>query len=220
MYRFVNWIFFCFTLFLLGCAGPAPVPEPGMEVIQHDRGEEMQVATGVDWNSYTKIILHSAPVTFTDNWRSNQERLHGREMRDEDVERIEAAVSGQLAKVMYKTLSEGGGYEMTSESGPGVMVFMPNIVDLDVMATGWVQSSILESLPDSRGSMTTELVIRDAVSGKLLAIAWQQQSDPRQGYMEMTISVSNASAFRLMSQNFANWILGRLNDVRAGPEDR
>ena len=220
MNRFIMFIAFCFMAFLQGCASPAPAPEPGLEVLQHRRGEEIQVATDVDWNSYTKIILHEAPVEFTENWRSNQERLHGKELRDEDVARLEAAVSGQLAKVMYKTLTEQGGYELTSDSGPGVMVFMPNIVDLDVMATGWVQNSIVESLPDSRGRMTTELVIRDSVSDKLLAVAWQEQTDPRQGDMEMTVSVSNASAFRLMSQNFARWIVGQLDDLGAGPQDQ
>ena len=219
MKRFITFTALCFTTLLLSCAGPAPTPEPGLEVLQYSRGQEIQVATDVDWNSYTKIILHTAPVEFTKNWRRNQERLHGREIREEDVMRIEAAVSGQLAKAMYNTLAERGGYELTSVSGPGVMVFMPNITELDIQATGWVQSSILESVPDSRGSMTTELVIRDSVSDKLLAIAWQQQTDPRETDMEMTISVGNAHAFRLMSQHFAVWILGRLDELKAGPQD-
>ena len=180
----------------------------------------MQVAADVDWNSYTKIILHTAPVEFVESWRKNQERLHGRKIRDEDVARIESAVSGRLAKAMYETLTERGGYELTSESGPGVMVFWPNIVDLDVHATGWVQSGIVESVSDSRGSMTTELVIRDSVTDKLLAVAWQKQTDPRESDMDMAISVNNAQAFRLMSENFASWILGRLDEIRAGPQDR
>ena len=219
MNRLIKSSALCFTAFLVGCAGPAPAPEPGLEVLQYGRGQEMQAATDVDWNSYTKVILHEAPVQFVDKWRRNQERLHGREIRDEDVARIEDAVSGRLAKAMYETLTERGGYELTSESGPGVMVFWPNIVDLNVQATGWVQGSIVESLHHTRGSMTTELVIRDSVSDKLLAVAWQDQIDA-QSDMEMTTSVSNAYAFRLMSQDFADWILGRLDDLKAGPQDR
>lgn len=220
MNRLIRSAALCFTAFLVGCAGPAPAPEPGLEVLQYGRGQEMQAATDVDWNSYTKIILHEAPVEFADYWRRNQERLHGREIRDEDVARIKDAVSGRLEKAMYETLTERGGYELTSERGPGVMDFMPNIVDLDVHATGWVQSGIIESLPDSRGSMTTELVIRDSVSDKLLAVAWQKQTDPRDSDMEMTMSVSNALAFRLMSQNFSNWIVERLDELGARPQDR
>lgn len=204
------------TTLLLACAGPAPVPEPGMEVIQHGRGEEMQVATGADWNSYTKVILHTAPVEFRDNWQSDQERSLGKEIRDKDIERIQAAVAGQLAKAMYKTLSERGDYEITGDSGVGVLRFIPNIIDLDVQAAGWVENSILESVPDSRGRMTVELVIRDSVSDKLLAVAWQEQSDPREGDMEMTLSVSNSMAFRLMSQNWSNWLLKQLDKARSG----
>lgn len=220
MTRFIPFIAFCFTSFLLGCAGPAPAPEPGLEVLQHGRDQEMQVAAGVDWNSYTKIILHTAPVEFAESWRKNQERLHGRKIRDEDVARIEAAVSGRLAKAMYEILTEWGGYELTDESGPGVMVFWPNIVNLDVHATGWVQSGMIESVSDSRGSMTTELVIRDSVTDQLLAVAWQNQTDPRESDMDMAISVSNAQAFRLMSQDFARWILRRLDELGAGPQDQ
>jgi hypothetical protein len=202
------------TTLLAACAGPPPSPEPGMEVIYFARDGEMQVATEVDWNGYSKIILHAAPVEFRENWKSDQERLHGREIRDEDVKRIENAVSGQLSKVMYKTLSEKGGYEMTSESGDGVMDFQPNIVDLDVQATGWVQNSILESLPANRGSMTIELVISDSVSKEVLAVAWQNQSDPYDDDLTTAKNFSNALAFRTMSQTFADWLLKQLDKAR------
>lgn len=201
---------------LLSCAGPAPTPEPGMRIIDHGPGREMQAATDVDWAGYSKVILHQAPVEFRENWRSNQERLHGRAMRDEDVEGIKAAVSGQLAKVMLKSLTERSDFEITREAGDGVMDFQPNIVDLDVVATGWVESSILESVSDSRGSMTVEMVIRDSVTDKLLAVAWQEQSDPRGGDLDKTISVSNAVAFRTMSQSFTNWLLEQLDEAGAG----
>lgn len=214
MYRLLTFMACLFTTLLLACA--APVPEPGMKVLHHGQGEEMQVAVDVDWNSYTKIILHTAPVEFREHWKSDQERLQGKTIRDSDVQRIKTAVAGQFDKAMFTALSERGGYEITSESGPGVMQFMPNIVDLDVQEVGWVQNSILESLPESRGSMTIELVIRDSVSDKLLAVAWQRQSDPRGGDMEMTISVSNATAFRLMSKSWASWLLKRLDEAKSG----
>lgn len=217
MYRFISIAICCSTLFLLACAGPAPEPEPGMEVLQHARGEEMQVAADVDWGSYTKIILHNAPVAFIDGWRSNQERLHGKALSDEDVERFASGVSDQMASAIIRAFAGRGGYEMTSEPGPGVMVFQPNIVDLDITATGWVQNSILESLPDSRGRMTTEMVIRDSVTDELLAVAWQNQTDPRQGEMELTVNVNNTQAMRLMLRNFADWLHKQLEKTEANP---
>ena len=216
MNRYPTFATLISTALLLACAGPAPTPEPGMKVLHHAWGEEMQVATDADWSGYTKIILHTAPVAFIENWRRNQERLHGKEIRDEDVERIRKAVSDRLVQAMSAALTEQGGYELTSESGPGVMDFQPNIVDLNVRATGWVQNTILEYLPDSRGEMTVEVVIRDSESDKLLAVASQQQSDPRQGDMERTLSVSNAHAFRLMSKSWASWLVDQLDQARSG----
>lgn len=201
---------------LLSCAGPAPAPEPGMKVLHYAPGEEMQVAVDADWSGYDKIILHSAPVEFMDNWKSNQERLHGKEIRDVDVDRIREAVSGRLAQAMFTALTEQGGFELTDESGPGVMEFQPNIVDLNILATGWVQNSIVEHLARSRGGMTIELVIRDSVSDKLLAVAWQDQTDPREGDMERTISVSNSQAIRIMSRSWAGWLVDQLEKARSG----
>ena len=204
-----------FTMTLLtACATPRP--EPGMEVIQHGHGEEMQVTSGVDWDRYTKVILYNPPVEFREHWKEDQERIHGRMIRDEDVERIKDAVAGQLARSMYTGLSERGGYEMTKESGAGTMVFEPNIVDLNVPSIGWVQSSIIESLPESRGSMTVELVIRDSVSKQVLGVAWQRQSDPLEGEMDQAANFSNSVAFRQMSNSWTRWLLEQLEKARTG----
>jgi hypothetical protein len=200
---------------LTACATPEPVPEPGMEMFRYSRNEEMQVATGVDWSSYSKIILHTAPVEFRENWKSVQERNHDITIRDAQMEMFKTTVSDQLAKVMEKKISEGGDYELTSEPGAGVMRFLPNITNLDIQGPGWVQNSIVESMYRSRGSMRIEVVIRDSVSDELLAVAWQDQSDPQEGYMEMTNVVNNTVAFRLMMQRWTDWVLRQLEKAGA-----
>ena len=168
---------------LLSCSTPAPTPEPGMEVLKHGRNEEMQVTKAVDWKSYSKIILHNAQVEFRDNWREDQERNYGVTIRDDELQIFKDSVSDQLSKVMVKRISEGGDYEITSEPGPGVMHFVPRVADLDIRGPGWVQNSILDSMVNSRGSMTLEMVIRDSVSNEVLAVACQDQDDPQSGYM-------------------------------------
>jgi hypothetical protein len=196
---------------LVACAGPEPAPEPGLEILQHARNEEMQVAPGIDWSKYGRIILHAAPVEFRENWKRDQERNFGITLHDEDIERFKTTVSDQLAKVMEKRITEVGDYKLTDESGPDVLRFQPNIVDLDIRGPGWVQNSILETMTNSRGSMTLEVVIRDSVTDELLAVAWQNQSDPQEGYMEMTNVVNNTVAFRLMMQRWTDWLFRQLD---------
>jgi hypothetical protein len=201
---------FLISALLVACAGPEPVPEPGMKVIQHAWGEEMQVISGVDWNSYTRIILHDAPAEFREGWQRDQERKYGRKIRESDMELIKEAVSGRLTRAMYEAFSASGDYEFTSEAGPGVMRFNPNIVDLDAESLAWGQSGIVESLPISRGSMTVELVIRDSVSDQVLAVAWRRQSDPRWADTDTTVNASNSVVFRLMAEDWSRWLLKQL----------
>ncbi len=149
------------TLFMLACSsGPPITPEPGMEVIGHGRDGEFQAAIAADWSSYTKVILHTAEVEFRENWQRDKEREYKTKFREEDMERFKTTVSGQLAKVMHKELSTRDGYELTSESGPGVMRFLPRVADLDIQAPGWVQETIVDSMAYTKGSVTIELVIR------------------------------------------------------------
>ena len=117
---------------------------------------------------------------------------------------------------MYKTLSASGDYEFTDDDGPGVMRFNPNIVDLDVTSLAWGQNSIVESIPDSRGSMTVELVIRDSASDEVLAVAWRRQSDPLSDEMSSAANASNSVVFRLMSEDWSRWLEKQLDEVKAG----
>ena len=73
---------------------------------------------------------------------------------------------------------------------------------------------MVESVVNSRGSMTIELVITDAESGELLAAAWQNQTDPHAGDLDSTVSVSNSLAFRRMMESYSRWLLKGLEKAR------
>ena len=214
MHRTLKILMVAFTMTLLACAGTPPEAQPGMEVIQYDRDGEMQVASDVDWGSYTKVILHSAPVEFRDNWVRDQEQANGKTFHEGDLERLKEGVSDQFGKVMYEALSEQGGYDMTNEPGAGVMLFSPSIVNLDIKDPGLGQAASVESVVYSRGSMTIELVITDSESGEMLAAAWQEQTDPHEGDLDSTTSVSNTLAFRRMMESHADWLLKGLEKAK------
>jgi hypothetical protein len=214
MYKALRILTIVFTMTLLACAGMPPEAQPGMEVIQYDRDGEMQVASDVDWSSYTKVILHSAPVEFRDNWVRDQEHTNGRTFHEGDLERLRKGVSDQFGKVMYEALSEQGGFDMTKEPGAGIMLFSPSIVKLDIKDPGLGQAASIESVVYSRGGMTIELVITDSESGKLLAAAWQNQTDPHEGDLDSTMSVSNTLAFRRMMESHADWLLKGLEKAK------
>mgnify|MGYP001826982177 FL=1 len=199
---------------ITACAAQAPAPDPGFEVIYYDRHSEFQVASGVDWISYGKVLLEKASVEFRDNWVRDQKRLYDKKIRETDEERIKTSASELLAKVLTRELPGDGGYEITDKAGAGVMRWTPRIIKLDIIAPDRVSDTISDSLVDSQGSMTIELEIHDSVSGKLLAKVSQYQSDPYKGYMERTTSATNALAFRLMMLRWTDWLFEQLDSVR------
>lgn len=212
MFRF---IVVSLTLSMLACSsGPPVTPEPGMEIIEHDRDGEFQAAIGVDWGAYSKILLETATVEFRDNWVRDQKRYDDNIVRERDVVRIKTGASELLGKVLTRELS-GAGYEMTDESGPGVMRFTPRIVDLDIVAPDRISDNIVVSLTDSQGSLALELEIHDSVSGVLLATTRQYRDDPYKGYMERTTSATNSRAFRLMMERWADWLIERFDEIRS-----
>ncbi len=212
MKRFFPCTVAVMTAFLLACTGPAPEPDPGMEVIDYGREGEFQAAIGVDWSGYSKIQLETATVEFRENWVRDQKRLNDNIIRERDEMRIKTGASDLLGQVLSRELSDAG-YEMSTESGPGIMRFAPRIVDLDVVAPDRVSDSMVDSLTDSQGSFTLELEIYDSVSNALLANTRQHQEDPYKGYMERTTSATNRRAFRLMMERWAGWLVEQLDSV-------
>lgn len=206
------------TLSMLACSGQSVTPEPGMEVIGHGRDGEFQATIGIDWSAYSKIQLETATVEFRKNWVRDQKQLNDNIIRERDEVRIKTGASDLLAKVVSRALPDAG-YELSGESGPGIMRFTPRIVDLNIVAPDRVSDTISVSLTDSQGNFTLELDIYDSVSNTLLATTRQYQEDPYKGYLERTTSVTNNRAFRLMMERWADWLFEQLDSVRAGESE-
>jgi hypothetical protein len=158
-------------------------------------------------------MLETATVEFRDKWVEDQRRRHDNVIREDDQERIKTGASDLFRDVMLRKLA-GEGYTVVTESGAGVMVFKPRIVDLDVHAPDRVRNHIGFALADSKGYMTVELDIRDAASGELLATSTRFMSDPEQGYLERANTVTNRQAFRIMLMRWSDWLFEGLDGVQ------
>jgi len=156
-------------------------PIPG-QIISYQFGSGgMLASAGVDWDSYTKVLLERATVEFRENWVSDQRKINDSFVREADVERIKTEMSDLLDRVLTRKLSDKDGYTLTVESGTDVLRFTPRIAKLDIHAPGRAQEFVGHVLIDSKGSMVLVMDISDSVSGELLASCWQLQGGPRKG---------------------------------------
>ena len=209
--RIVTAVFF--PILMSACAGPAPAPDPGFEVIEYDRVGEIQVAAGLDRGSMDKVLLAPATVEFRQDWVEDQRRKYDNTVREQDQQRIKAELSKALDQLIFRELTENG-YTVTTESGADTVLFRPRIVDLDIYLPARSKSYIGFSMADSKGRMKIELDVFDPVSGDLLLTSWRNLSDPQDGVLELTDSASNQRAFYLMMRRWADWLFEALDNLR------
>jgi hypothetical protein len=219
MYRLIMTTFLVFSLSAAAETQPTEDHTSGLLIIEQDRYGEFLVAGDVDWAGYTKISLDRAQVTFRERWVRDQRQHHNIKVRKEDQERIKSEMADVLDQVLTRQLPEKGDYVMTDESGVDVMRISPRIVDLDVIVPDRSRDYIGYSFTDSQLSFSLELEIHDSSSDRLLATSWQHLEDPYKGYMEVTNSVTNRQATRLMLQRWVSWFLERMDEAREGESD-
>lgn len=200
------------ALLLQSCASPAPVPEPGFDVVDHGRHRVFQALAAADWGQYTAVQLETASVEFRDNWVRDQDRFNNNLIREHDLQRITDGLSELLQEVLTGELVNAG-YTLAGEAGAGVLLFKPRVVELDVYAPDKVRNSIGFTMADSKGRMRVELDVYDSVSGALLASSSHYLEDHEKGYFERANTVSNRQAFRLMLERWSRWLLETLDGV-------
>ena len=195
---------------------PAEVSIEGLNLIDKDRRGEIYAAEGVEWSEYTQIKLDPATVSFTKNWKRNQNRYDPFKVRDQDVEQIKTKLSELFNEVFSEELSVKGGYTLTESIGADVMILVPRIVDLDIAAPDTRNNpGMTTSYVDSAGRMTLILEIYDSQSGDLVAKASNRQDAPRYGYARWANSVSNTAEARRMLQRWATMLIERLDEAKS-----
>ena len=206
------------TLIVLTLTGFDPVHATVTgQIIKYQTPDGVILADAdVDWSSYTKVQLERGTVEFRENWARDQQQINNNVIREADLVRIKTDMSDLLEKVLTRKLSDTEGYTLISESGADVLRFTPRIEKLDIYAPDRTRNFVGHVLTDSQGSMVLVLDISDSVSGKLLASAVQKQVDRERGYMEITSSGTNRTAFRQMMDRWATWLLELFDEVRAG----
>jgi hypothetical protein len=168
---------------------PAPSsPFPGLERIQSKDVDALYRRPGVDVSEYTAIRIGAPVVEFSKNWNPRNYGTFGVSAAQVKQIRIDVA---ELAKSIFTKILRDGGYHIIDHAAAGALEITPNIVNLyitapDTMSAGRSRTYVLDA-----GSMTLALQINDAITGTLLAVAYDQQRGSRFGTVQWATSVSN-----------------------------
>lgn len=159
---------------LVACAGLRSYPavtEEGLPRQASDLFDAFYRDPSAALADYRRIRLADCDVSFRKNWQRDQnvQRASVYRVTDEDVERIRTMVATDCRRVFAKELAEEGAYEIVEESGAGVLLLRPTIVDLDINAPDLKVPARNTNFVTSAGEMRLRMDVVDSASGRLLA---------------------------------------------------
>ncbi len=190
------------------------VNDEGMELVKDSKLATVYADPGADLSIYNQVWLEDATVAFKKNWQRDQNRgISSLRVKTSDMERIQESVATTFREVFTKELIDGG-YELTEEAGPDVLLVIPAIINLDVHAPDVQGASRVYSYSESAGEMTLKLELFDSITNDKIATATDRKRDYRAGYLEWRTRVSNKADARRMMTSWAKALRSALDEAR------
>jgi hypothetical protein len=165
----------------------------------------------VDLTAYDKILIGEPAVEFSKNWNPRNYGTFG--LSATQLTKIRVDLAAMAMSVFAKTLADGG-YEIVTDAGEGVLAITPNIIDVYINAPDVPTAGRSRTYAMDAGSATLALQVNDAVTGTLLAVAYDQRRGGTSS-MRWTTSVSNRAAAGQMLKSWAEQLKRELDAARA-----
>jgi hypothetical protein len=195
----------------LAVADSSSSPFSGLELVASKNVGILYRRPDVDISAYGKIMIGEPAVEFSKNWNPRNYGSFG--LSAAQLTKIRVDLAAMAKSVFAKTLSDGG-YEIVTDAGDGVLAITPNIVDVFINAPDVPTAGRSRTYTMDAGSATLALQVNDAVTGTLLAVAFDKRRSGS-SRMQWATSVSNRAAAEQMLKGWAEQLKRELDAVRA-----
>jgi Protein of unknown function (DUF3313) len=186
-------------------------PFPGLELVTSKNVGALYRRPGVDTSAYSKIIIGEPVVEFSKNWNPRNYGTFGLSAAQLKKIRVDLAA---MAKSTFAQVLGDGGYVIVTDADDDVLEITPNIVNVFINAPDVPQAGRSKTYTMDAGSATLALQVNDAVTGTLLAMAFDQRRSGS-STMQWATSVSNRAAASDMIKGWAGQLKRELDAARS-----
>jgi Protein of unknown function (DUF3313) len=215
----------CATLMFAGPRGvqaaeaPPQVSKDGLELKKQTNRRLVYVKHGADLAHYKRVSILDCQVEFSKDWLNNynrDQRDPSRRIKDSDLERAKSELSAQFKKIFTNELQGKGGYQVTNDAAPDVMMLRPALVNIQVSAPDLMSAGRSATYVESAGQMTLYLELWDSATNSILARVVDAKEDPN-SFRQRSSSVTNRAAADRILQSWAKELHGKLDEARGQP---
>jgi hypothetical protein len=186
-------------------------PFPGLEPVASKNVGALYRRPDVDVSAYNKILIGEPAVEFSKNWNPRNYGTFGLSAAQLKKMRVDLAA---MAKSTFAQVLGEGGYEIVNDAADGVLEITPNIINVFINAPDTQQAGRSRTYTMDAGSATLALQVNDAVTGTLLAVAYDARRS-QSSRLQWTTSVSNRADASAMLKGWAEQLKRELDAARA-----
>ena len=192
---------------------PQTTPD-GLVLQPNTKLSAVYLAPGASLAKYDKYALVDCFVEFKKGYMDEQNEEVPFSVSKQWMDQTTAELAVEFKKQFTKVMSQKGGFQQSTMTGPDVMVLRPAIVNLDITAPDTMQPGVT-SFVTSPGSMTLYLEVYDSMSNKLIARIYDAAGGEEDGGgVSWATGPSNLQAADYVIDLWANMIRRGLENAR------
>jgi hypothetical protein len=188
----------------------------GLHLVKNEKHTLAYLKDNADFSEYNKIFILPSQVAFKKNWQRNynNDHLMSSRIKNSDVERIKNDVAMLFNQTFEEEMANVAGYTLVTETGPGVLILKPAIIDLDVHAPDVRSASRSKTFAETAGSATLYIEFYDGVSNEILARVADAKTTRNRGYYSWSNRVTNSADSKQLIRRWAKQLIIALETVK------
>jgi hypothetical protein len=189
-------------------AAQGPDNWEGLVKVRSPRADAVYLAPGVDFRSYTKVMLSPTEVAFRRNFIRDYNRTArgGQRIDDREAQAIVDAVRTGFEEIFTEEFRRGG-YELATQPGPDVLWLRTAVANLYIAAPEQMTAGRSRTYSYDAGEATVVIEARDSVSQAVLGRAIDQRLAGA-NMPALRTEVSNRADFSML---FRAWARARFS---------
>jgi hypothetical protein len=195
-----------------------PAPYEDLVQLKSRRVDALYLLPGVDFRTYTKIMIDPAQVAFRKDWLKSANRSRGvtRPISDSDAQQIAQAARSGVGEI-FAAAFKAKGYEIVTEPAPDVLRLSPSIANLYINAPQPLAGGVSRTYTVEAGEATLALEARDSTTGAVLALVIDRSSTSNAGGVSIATPTSNRADFENLFMRWADICVRGFEQLRTTP---
>jgi hypothetical protein len=194
---------------------PPQVSDDGLQLVKQTKTRLVYKKPDATFTQFKRVAILDCAVEFSKDWLrdyNNSQRDPARRIGNSDIERAKADLSAQFKKIFTDELVTKGGYQISANAAPDVLVLRPALVNIQVSAPDLMAPGRSTTFVQASGQMTLYLELWDSSNNTILGRVMDARGS-NDSFAQRSNSVTNRAAADAIMRSWAKELRERLDVI-------